>query len=50
MNGDTPASWEAMALLPFVLSWSKRSVNPGLDFDKLSPNGMEPSPNGQVAR
>ena len=53
----TPAPIEAMALPPFALSLSKRSVNQGGDFDKLSPNGVklspngnELSPNGQVAR
>ena len=40
MNSDTAITPKTMALQPFALSLSKRSTNPGRDFDKLSPNGL----------
>ena len=40
MNRHTAVTPEAMTLQPFALSLSKRSANPGRDFDKLSPNGQ----------
>ena len=39
MKSYTAVPPTAMALPPFALSLSKRSANPGRDFDKLSPNG-----------